>query len=296
MKSDARIRWGFFILETMEKNDKGIEKYLKIVNEILYNPELDCTEKILLAEIQSLHKLEKGCFASNEHFALLLSLKTPSAASRRISKLTEMGYITTKYNFGRGNSTVRIITPTFKKAPDLSDETVFDHSKGSSDRNQVVPERHEGGSDVTGEVVPEEQGGSSDVIGEVVPDEQGGSSDSTGGVVPTEQGGSSVGNTINTIKETDLNNPLYDQPTRGNEIENLFDIKESTSQQTPKPEAEAIEEENIFPSEFYAVLDKYIIQGWNSLSVKEASIFWHYNDRFNKFIRDHPERSDYKII
>ena len=153
----------------MEKNERMVEKYLKIGNEILYNPELDCTEKILLAEIQSLHKLEKGCFASNEHFALLLGLKTPAAASKRISRLKGMGYITTKNVYGKSNLVGRVITPTFKKTPEKSTESVPEHSKGSSRRNKMVPEEQEGRSDPTSEVVPTGLEGSSDSTRGVVP-------------------------------------------------------------------------------------------------------------------------------
>lgn len=274
---------GFFILETMEKDEKEIEKYLKIGNEILYNPELDCTEKILLAEIQSLHKLEKGCFASNEHFALLLGLKTPAAASKRISKLTKMGYITTKNVYGKSNLVGRVITPTFKKASEKSTESVPEHSKGSSIRNKVVPEEQEVSSGTTKDVVPTGIEGSSDTTREVV---------------PTGQGGSSGGNTIYTYKETDLNdplyNPLYYQYT--GEIENLFDNKESSLHHTPNPEVGALDNWNKFPVEFYDVLDKREIQGWNSLSVKEARIFWDYKYKFNSFIDSNPDLSEHRII
>jgi len=174
----------------MESIDKKEGNWLNIPYEILLNPELDNTEKILLAEIQSLHKLEKGCFASNDHFALLLGFKTASAASRRITGLAEMGYLTTKNVYGKGNCIWRVITPTFKKVASKTMASDTGDNKSSSGRIK--------------EVVPERQGGDSDSTRGVVPDEQGVGSDMTRGVVLDEQGGSSVGNTINTIINTDI--------------------------------------------------------------------------------------------
>jgi len=173
----------------MENVDKKEGNWLNIPYEILSNPELDNTEKILLAEIQSLHKLEKGCYASNDHFAMVLGFKTAAAASRRITGLAEMGYLTTKNVYGKGNCLWRVITPTFKKAPTEEEIEKARQSRGSSKQNQVVPER---------------QGGDSDSTRGVVTKEQRGGSDTTRGVVPEEQGGSSVGNTINTIINTDI--------------------------------------------------------------------------------------------
>ena len=273
----------------MENVENKEGNWLNISYEILLNPELDCTEKILLAEIQSLHKLQRGCFASNEHFALLLGLKTASAASRRISRLTEMGYITTKNQYGNGNCVGRVITPTFKKAPEKSAIIETGHSEGSSKRNQVVPEEHGGSSDWN----------------QVVPEQQRGGSDSTRGVVPLRQGGSSERNTINTVtntelKEQDIRTNILEQATSTdtgkNQIENLFDIKESSLQQSPIPEVEALDDWNKFPVEFYDVLDKRDIQGWNSLSAREARIFWDYKYKFNSFIDSNPELSEHRIL
>ncbi len=136
------------------KNRKG----LWIPKELLENPELDCTNKMLLSEIHSLHELEKGCFAPNEFFSDLLGM-TKSAASKRITRLKNLGYITTKNIYEKGNCIGRVIVPTFKK---FNSEIRPESNKGSSPKNQVVvPEQLNGSSQTTLEVVPEIPDGSS---------------------------------------------------------------------------------------------------------------------------------------
>ena len=58
--------------------------------------DLNGNDKILLAEIFSLCEREDGCYASNNHFKKLLGYKTPGAASKRISFLSDKGYIRTE--------------------------------------------------------------------------------------------------------------------------------------------------------------------------------------------------------
>jgi hypothetical protein len=159
-----------------------------IPKELMENTELDWTNKALLAEIQSLHNNPEGCFASNEFFSDLLGLGNASSASKRISKLKRMGYITTKNVYGKSNCVGRIITPTFKKAPSQTTEVDSGFSMSSSKKNKgVVPETPEGSSPMTIGVVPLQPGGSSQTPMEVVLKGQGGSSD---------------GNTINTSIKT----------------------------------------------------------------------------------------------
>lgn len=173
----------------MKKNEKRKGMWIPI--ELMECSELDWANKILLAEIHSLHKHPKGCFASNEFFAALLGLENASGASRRITRLKELGYITTENKFDKNNCLGRIITPTFKKGSSFEDSMVAPKSKrGSSTRNQKV--------------VPEHQEGSSEMSIGVVPERQVGSSQTTRGVVPERLGGSSNGNTINTITNTDI--------------------------------------------------------------------------------------------
>ena len=54
--------------------------------------ELTMTEKLLFVEIQSLSMLDKGCVASNKHFATLLDIKR-EAVSRSLNRLRAKGFI-----------------------------------------------------------------------------------------------------------------------------------------------------------------------------------------------------------
>lgn len=66
---------------------------------ILEDKKLDWMNKVLYAEILSLHKLDSGCIASNQHFATLLGLKSSLSAMNRIHILEGLGYLT----ISRGN-------------------------------------------------------------------------------------------------------------------------------------------------------------------------------------------------
>jgi len=81
--------------------------------EIINNPELDWENKVLLAEIISLSKLEKGCIASNQTLADFLQIKRQSI-HRRIKFLVDNGYITTINKFSGKRCVGRIIYPTGK--------------------------------------------------------------------------------------------------------------------------------------------------------------------------------------
>jgi hypothetical protein len=82
--------------------------------EIINNHELDWINKILLSEIISLSKLDKGCIASNESLGELLSLHYGNV-SKRISKLRDLGYIKVVLKKKDESTTLRIIVPTDKK-------------------------------------------------------------------------------------------------------------------------------------------------------------------------------------
>jgi hypothetical protein len=71
--------------------------------------DLNGNDKILLAEIYSLCEREDGCYASNNHFMKLLGYETPGAASKRISFLSDKGYIRTEDVFEKRRCVGRII-------------------------------------------------------------------------------------------------------------------------------------------------------------------------------------------
>jgi len=75
---------------------------------VFRNKETTLSEKVLFLEINNLSMLDKGCIASNSHFADTLGVKK-EAISRLISSLEKKGYITTKIVNGTRNHS-RIIT------------------------------------------------------------------------------------------------------------------------------------------------------------------------------------------
>ena len=122
--------------------------------------DLDCTDKYLLSEIISLHQLNNGCHASNEFFAELLNISRGNA-SKRITKLTNKGYIKTKNRYNRKKCIGRIIIPTDKRYVHYVITNAQSEENGGSQANQsVVPQRPEDGAQTTPGVVPERLGDS----------------------------------------------------------------------------------------------------------------------------------------
>jgi hypothetical protein len=183
-------------------NNNGTRKGIWIPNELMEISELDWVDMVLLTEIIQLAKLPDGCIASNEHFAQLLRMNK-SAASRRITKLKKLGYLTCKNVYKNKLCLGRKISPTGKYS---SPDPPVELQKQSKDHEGVVPDRSTDSSETTMGVVPEITTGSSNMNNTVVPDEQGGSSETTRGVVPGGTRGSSRGNTNNSINTTSKKN------------------------------------------------------------------------------------------
>ena len=70
-------------------------KGIWIAKEIWMDNDLTLQEKCAFAEIDSLSNLEKGCIASNDHFAKFLGV-SKDRAKRVISSLVDKGYIISK--------------------------------------------------------------------------------------------------------------------------------------------------------------------------------------------------------
>jgi DNA-binding MarR family transcriptional regulator len=104
--------------------------------EIIQNPELDWENKILLAEIIALDKLEKGCIASNQKLADFLQIKRQSI-HRRIKFLVDNEYITTLNKYSGNKCIGRVITPTGKvmTAQASSMEAQADTMEAQADTN-----------------------------------------------------------------------------------------------------------------------------------------------------------------
>jgi len=85
---------------------------------------INSTAKIILAEIDNLHKA-KGCIAGNNHFAEILGVSTETV-SRIISKLRKLGYVKQTHFDGR----VRTLEPCFAigVASQKSEESILSKS------------------------------------------------------------------------------------------------------------------------------------------------------------------------
>ena len=70
--------------------------------DLLHDKNTTMQEKLLLIEINQLSMLDKGCIASNSHFAEVFKVKKESI-SRSLSSLENKGYITTKIKDGSRN-------------------------------------------------------------------------------------------------------------------------------------------------------------------------------------------------
>lgn len=193
--------------------------------EVMKCADLDCTDKFLLSEIISLHKLNNGCHASNEFFAEMLNI-TRSAASKRITKLSEKGFIKAKKRYNKQRCIGRMITPTDKIHVCTAISTAQGEENGSSHKNHSEQSLTLDGVSQKNHDVPERPGGSSQT---------------TIGVVPERLEGSSPGNTtntynnsniINTNKKTDLEKQLLVQDSGENFVE-VLSINDQNSNTSP---------------------------------------------------------------
>lgn len=97
--------------------------------------DISWTKRILIAEINQLEMLDKGCVASNGHFANKLKI-TNQAVSKALNELEKDGYINiynaqTKRNFGRK------ITINFSKSAINFSKSAIHQSGESKEKNTV---------------------------------------------------------------------------------------------------------------------------------------------------------------
>jgi hypothetical protein len=76
------------MVTAMDRDFRGIW----ISSEIWLTKDMTVGEKLMYVEIESLSKLDRGCFASNAHFAEMFSI-SPSRVSEIISSLASKGFI-----------------------------------------------------------------------------------------------------------------------------------------------------------------------------------------------------------
>ena len=99
--------------------DQGQEYNLPdigIPSEILFNPNLTASEKILYGFIRNLSQTEKGCFATNKHLAELMGYKSNRTISRELGNLEDNHIVYIQYNDEKKKS-VRLsitINPNYK--------------------------------------------------------------------------------------------------------------------------------------------------------------------------------------
>lgn len=118
-------------------NKKNQTKGIWIPEEIKVDKKLDWANKALLSEIYSLCELPDGCIASDNHFGKLLGIGRTSV-NKRVNKLTELGYITTKNHFKGKLCIGRTITKgSSVKKHDVVPQVI---SGSSHDVKLVVPE------------------------------------------------------------------------------------------------------------------------------------------------------------
>jgi len=84
--------------------------FITVSINIMHDTKLNQSQKFLLAEIEQLSQLQKGCIASNNHFAELIGI-TKENVSRNLNDLEKKGYINMEIINGTRNHE-RIITIT----------------------------------------------------------------------------------------------------------------------------------------------------------------------------------------
>lgn len=110
-------------------------KFITVSVEIMRDPNLNQSQKFILAEIEQLTTLEKGCFATNLHFANLIGISKENV-SKNINSLMEKGYIFIEIVNGSRNHT-RIITLTsLTRPPYQIDKTPLSNRQETKDNIQ----------------------------------------------------------------------------------------------------------------------------------------------------------------
>lgn len=255
-------------MKTLERNGFYIPK------EIFDMTDIDWSNKILLSEIYHILEHNKTCFASNKHFGELLGINK-DAASKRITRLSEDGYITTFNKYENGRCIGRYIkfiganTKASKKEK-VEEKSTIKPDKSSSQKNHRV--------------VPQEQGGGSETPTGILPEEHGGSSQTIRGVVPEPLGGSSDGNTNNITNKTKKNKP---------------DNKTIEIKQLLKNVEEIIESSSLIPQSFYdnpVLLDKFK-NAFELFSNKSKYPLKVLLDNMNYILKEYPTwKEDFLVI
>jgi hypothetical protein len=93
---------------------------------ILEDQRLDAANKIIMAEVSSLSKLKKGCYASDEHFVSLVGINR-SSVNKRINKLEKLGYFSKKTKKGKGKYLILLEQgKSVESVPEVSSGSSFE--------------------------------------------------------------------------------------------------------------------------------------------------------------------------
>ena len=106
--------------------------------ELLHDKNTTMQEKLLLIEINQLSMLDKGCIASNNHFAETFKVKKESI-SRSLSSLEQKGYISTEIKAGSRNHdrTITINKMLLQDEKAITNCLESKENKTSSSSNQL---------------------------------------------------------------------------------------------------------------------------------------------------------------
>lgn len=110
-------------------------KFITVSVEIMRDPNLNQSQKFILAEIEQLTALEKGCFATNLHFANLIGISKENV-SKNINSLMEKGYIFIEIVNGSRNHTRIITLASLIRPPYQIDKTPLSNRQETKDNIQ----------------------------------------------------------------------------------------------------------------------------------------------------------------
>ena len=97
-------------------------KFVTVSIDIMHDVNLNQSQKFILAEIEQLSQLDKGCIASNQHFSDLIGI-TKENVSRNINELQAKGYINIEIVPGTRNHTRIVTLTTLVRPPYQSSKT-----------------------------------------------------------------------------------------------------------------------------------------------------------------------------
>lgn len=111
-------------------------KFITVSCEIMRDQNLNQSQKFILAEIEQLTTLEKGCIANNEHFANLIGISKENV-SKNISSLEKMGYIKTEIKKGTRNNIRTISLITLTRPHYQNSKTPLSNRQESKENKQI---------------------------------------------------------------------------------------------------------------------------------------------------------------